>query len=79
MCRLQEEHAVVALNKLACKYAGDITMIFVGPLTNAACCIKMYPKFVKMVKHFYVMGGNWMGKWKKYIEENIFCINFNRL
>lgn len=37
-------------------------MICMGPLTNIALTIRLYPDFMGNVKDFYVMGGNSTGK-----------------
>ncbi|CAK9816829.1 Pyrimidine-specific ribonucleoside hydrolase RihA [Anthophora plagiata] len=56
--QLQKEHAVCALNKIVSEYPDEVTVLCLGPLTNIALAIKMYPEFVKNVKSFYIMGGN---------------------
>ncbi|XP_015603973.1 uncharacterized protein C1683.06c [Cephus cinctus] len=56
--RLQTEHAVDALHGLTANNPGEVTVICLGPLTNIALTIKMFPKFLEFVKDFYIMGGN---------------------
>ncbi|XP_054014099.1 pyrimidine-specific ribonucleoside hydrolase RihA-like [Hylaeus anthracinus] len=55
---LQTEHAVCAMNRIVSQYPDRITVVCMGPLTNIALAIKMYPHFVENVKEFYIMGGN---------------------
>ncbi|XP_012262666.2 inosine-uridine preferring nucleoside hydrolase-like isoform X2 [Athalia rosae] len=55
---LQKEHAVHALYKTVCENPGEVSIICLGPLTNIALAIKLYPDFINNVKDFYVMGGN---------------------
>ncbi|KAJ6649389.1 putative uridine nucleosidase 2, partial [Pseudolycoriella hygida] len=55
-CLIQKEHAVTAMERL---YPGRITFICVGPLTNMALAIKMYPDFSNKIKALYLMGGNY--------------------
>lgn len=40
---------------------GDISVVCLGPLTNIALAIKLYPEFLDNVKEFFVMGGNSTG------------------
>ncbi|KAJ6638366.1 DnaJ like subfamily C member 1 [Pseudolycoriella hygida] len=39
----------------------QITLICVGPLTNIALAMKIYPDFSELVKDIYIMGGNYKG------------------
>ncbi|XP_014221187.1 uncharacterized protein LOC106648647 [Trichogramma pretiosum] len=55
---LKEEHAVCALHRISNEYHGQVTVICLGPLTNIALTMKMYPQFVNSVDKFLVMGGN---------------------
>ncbi len=45
------------LAKTAEKYAGELDIVAIGPLTNIAATIKEYPSFVDEVRRLYVMGG----------------------
>ncbi|XP_031787342.1 inosine-uridine preferring nucleoside hydrolase isoform X2 [Nasonia vitripennis] len=56
--KLKEEHAVCALHRITAKYPGEVTVLGLGPLTNVAIAVRMYPDFAKNVKKFLVMGGN---------------------
>ncbi|KAK1126831.1 hypothetical protein K0M31_004453 [Melipona bicolor] len=56
--KLEQEHAVYALNKIVSEYPNEVNVLCMGPLTNIALVVKMYPKFMDNVKEFYIMGGN---------------------
>ncbi|KZC05065.1 PREDICTED: pyrimidine-specific ribonucleoside hydrolase RihA-like [Dufourea novaeangliae] len=56
--KLQAEHAAYAMNRIVTENANNISIVCLGPLTNVALAIKMYPQFVNNVKDFYIMGGN---------------------
>ena len=55
---LQTEHAVCALNRITSECPSKITIVCLGPLTNIALAMKMYPTFINNIKEFYIMGGN---------------------
>lgn len=54
---IEAEHAVLALLRLAREYAGELTLIALGPLTNIAAAIRLDPAFPARVKQFVFMGG----------------------
>lgn len=58
---LQTEHAVCALNRITSEFPDKISIVCLGPLTNIALAIKMYPEFVNNIKELYIMGGNITG------------------
>uniref|UniRef100_A0A1A9VIJ3 IU_nuc_hydro domain-containing protein n=1 Tax=Glossina austeni TaxID=7395 RepID=A0A1A9VIJ3_GLOAU len=59
---VRSEHAVAAINRLCAKYPKEVTIIAVGPLTNIALCYSMYGQsFAQLIKHLYIMGGNYQG------------------
>ncbi|XP_053678119.1 inosine-uridine preferring nucleoside hydrolase-like [Anopheles nili] len=58
---LQEEHAVSAICRLVEEHAGNIDLLFVGPLTNLALCLKIKPQVFDQLSHLYIMGGNRKG------------------
>ncbi|KAM0728265.1 Nucleoside hydrolase [Formica fusca] len=62
MDRLQKEHVVCALHRIISEDPGNVSVVCLGPLTNVAMAIKMYPDFVNNVKEFFVMGGNSTGQ-----------------
>lgn len=60
--RLQKEHAVCALHRIISEDPGNVSVVALGPLTNIAMTIKIYPEFMNNVKEFFVMGGNSTGQ-----------------
>ena len=54
---LEDEHAVPALLRLSREYAGELTLIALGPLTNIAAAIRLDPDFPARIKQFVFMGG----------------------
>ncbi|KMQ91371.1 pyrimidine-specific ribonucleoside hydrolase riha, partial [Lasius niger] len=60
--RLQKEHAVCALHRITSEDPGNVSVVCLGPLTNIAMAMKMYPEFINNVKEFFVMGGNSTGQ-----------------
>ncbi|XP_055533857.1 nucleoside hydrolase-like [Wyeomyia smithii] len=55
---IQPEHAVNILFSRIDASPREISLIFVGPLTNLALCLKMYPEVRKKIRDLYIMGGN---------------------
>ncbi|XP_062910554.1 inosine-uridine preferring nucleoside hydrolase-like isoform X1 [Mobula hypostoma] len=55
---IQAEHAVNAMMRIATTYAGQVSLVATGPLTNVALASKMDPMFPSKLKHLYIMGGN---------------------
>jgi len=54
---IEDEHAVLALLRLAREYEGELTLIALGPLTNIAAAVRLDPAFPARVKQFVFMGG----------------------
>lgn len=52
-----EVHAADFIIEQAQKYAGELTLIMVGPLTNLALALRKKPELVSMVRDVVVMGG----------------------
>jgi purine nucleosidase len=67
------EHAALALVRLSKLYAGDLTLIALGPLTNVAMAANLDPDFASRVSHLVVMGGAWkaVGNQSSAAEFNI--------
>ena len=61
MSPLQEEHAVLAINRLARQHFGEITLIALGPLTNIALAFRVNQNLSKELKELIIMGGNYKG------------------
>ncbi|KAI9590464.1 hypothetical protein GQX74_008631 [Glossina fuscipes] len=59
---VRSEHAVALINRLCAKHPKEVTIIAIGPLTNIALCYSMYGQsFAQLIKHLYIMGGNYQG------------------
>lgn len=56
--QLQTEHAMIAMHKLITEQPNEISIVGLGPLTNIALAIRVFPQILHDVKEFYVMGGN---------------------
>ncbi|MCY3832098.1 MAG: nucleoside hydrolase [Chloroflexi bacterium] len=54
---IEDEHAVLALLRLSREYAGELTLIALGPLTNIAAAVRLDPEFPARIKQFVFMGG----------------------
>ncbi|KAI5706906.1 hypothetical protein M8J75_012458 [Diaphorina citri] len=51
------EHAVLSLIRHVRNFPGQISLICIGPLTNVAHAIKLYPGFLDNLQQIIVMGG----------------------
>lgn len=49
--------AAQAIGELVCNNPGEITVVAIGPLTNIAQVIQLYPDFAKSVAEISIMGG----------------------
>ncbi|GAB0093126.1 uncharacterized protein DMENIID0001_081910 [Sergentomyia squamirostris] len=56
-----EEHAVNAIERLVKKNPGEVSIVCLGPLTNMALTLRMYPHVALNIKEIYIMGGNSLG------------------
>lgn len=52
-----EKRASNLIYEKALKYSGELEILAVGPLTNIALSIQMYPDIVNHIKHITIMGG----------------------
>ncbi len=57
----EEMPAWDAIYKLAKQYAGELTVVAVGPLTNLALAIAKYKELPKLLKRIVIMGGAAVG------------------
>ncbi|XP_026680068.1 probable uridine nucleosidase 2 isoform X2 [Diaphorina citri] len=55
------EHAVLSLIRHVRTFPGQISLICLGPLTNVAHAIKLYPGFLDNLQQIIVMGGSVKG------------------
>ncbi|WP_227318593.1 nucleoside hydrolase [Cedecea davisae] len=49
--------AVHKMGELICSNPGEITLIAIGPLTNVALALQLYPQMAAAVKQIVIMGG----------------------
>ncbi|XP_064616443.1 nucleoside hydrolase-like isoform X2 [Liolophura sinensis] len=58
---IQSEHGVLAMIRLVKENPGKLSLVAIGPLTNVALAIRLYPEFGSQLKDCFVMGGNYHG------------------
>ena len=68
-------HAVKLIRDLVLTDPGEINIVAIGPLTNIAMAVRLYPEIIAAVKHIYIMGGaiNHCGNMTPQAEFNIYC------
>ncbi|MEB6334082.1 nucleoside hydrolase [Serratia rhizosphaerae] len=49
--------AAVAIGELICRNPGEITLAAIGPLTNIAHAMQLYPRLTQSLKELVIMGG----------------------
>ena len=49
--------AVQKMGELICSHPGEITLVAIGPLTNVALAMQLYPQMASAVKQIVIMGG----------------------
>ncbi|MBD1227956.1 nucleoside hydrolase [Xenorhabdus griffiniae] len=49
--------AVHGIGELVCQNPGEITLVAIGPLTNVANVMQLYPKFTESIAEIVIMGG----------------------
>ncbi|CAL8109771.1 unnamed protein product [Orchesella dallaii] len=59
--RVEAEHSVLAIIRLAEQYKGKLTIIALGPLTNLAMAVKIKPEIKGFIKEVFILGGNMDG------------------
>lgn len=57
----EEEHAVVAMVRLAREFAGRVSLLALGPLTNVALACRLDPEFMSCFNNIVIVGGNVKG------------------
>ena len=59
MAQLQPDprHAALFIAETILAYPGEVTLVAVGPLTNVAMALRLYPEFARQVKEIVIMGG----------------------
>ncbi|XP_046735092.1 uncharacterized protein C1683.06c-like [Diprion similis] len=59
---INETHAVNAMIDLVKQYPGKLTILALGPLTNIALAVRIYPEFLDNLEELIVMGGSIEGR-----------------
>ena len=57
----QPEHALDAIIQMAARYAGELEVVTLGPLTNLALAILKEPAICEQIKQVTIMGGSGSG------------------
>ncbi|HAF62136.1 MAG TPA: nucleoside hydrolase [Anaerolineaceae bacterium] len=75
MIKPDPRHAVELIRDLVLQDPGELNIVAIGPLTNIAMTVRLYPEIVGAVKHIYIMGGaiNHCGNMTPQAEFNIYC------
>jgi inosine-uridine nucleoside N-ribohydrolase len=55
--RVQPQHAVNFIVDTIKKYPHEVTLLVIGPMTNVALAIRMYPEIVPLIKRIVYMAG----------------------
>ncbi|CAH0558071.1 unnamed protein product [Brassicogethes aeneus] len=58
MSIIKEKPSPIALNDILNQHPNEVSLIFLGPLTNLALALKLYPNMSDKVKDLWIMGGN---------------------
>ncbi|KAL1124433.1 hypothetical protein AAG570_001061 [Ranatra chinensis] len=71
---LKTEHAAMALADIVRNNPGEITLLSLGPLTNVALAMHIYPNLLKELKQYIILGGSIKGggNVKPGVEFNMF-------
>lgn len=71
---LSENNAIETIYRNAVKAKGELEIIAIGPLTNIAMALLLYPQLKTLIKHIWVMGGAvYGGNITPTAEFNIWC------
>jgi inosine-uridine nucleoside N-ribohydrolase len=70
-----EGHAVEAILRLAERYAGELTVLTLGPMTNLAIALNLRPGLVEQIRRVVVMGGSFFnpGNITPHAEFNVYA------
>lgn len=66
-------HAAQAIGELVCKNPSEITVVAIGPLTNIAHTIQLYPDFARSVAEIVIMGG--VFQLDSYLKDTNFAVD----
>jgi len=53
----EDEHGVIAMVNAIRRWAGEINLVTLGPLTNVALALSLAPDIVEKIAHCFIMGG----------------------
>ncbi len=67
---VDRENAVDFIIRMAHEHAGELTLVLIGPFTNAAMAVRKDPTIVSCIKEVRVIGGYY---WKDIAEWNVAC------
>ncbi|MFW5749682.1 MAG: ribonucleoside hydrolase RihC, partial [Halanaerobium sp.] len=59
--QLLAEHSALAMKKMILKSKEKVTLVTIGPLTNAALMLSMYPEVKEKIEEIVIMGGSTIG------------------
>ena len=65
--------AAIAMGELIADNPGQITLVAIGPLTNVAHALQLYPQMAAMVKEIVIMGG--VFNVEGYIKDTNFAVD----
>jgi purine nucleosidase len=74
--RVEPEHAVATLIRLANTYPGELNLVALGPLTNLALAVRLDPDLPRKIRKLVFMGGAVTGRGNTVMpaaEFNIYC------
>lgn len=71
------EHAALAILRLSHEYAGELTLIALGPLTNLALALRLDPSLPERVKRLLIMGGAVNGRGNTHHVPAEFNVGFD--
>ncbi len=60
--KAHDEHAALAMLRLSHEYAGQLTFVMLGPLTNLALALRLDPALPQRVPRLVIMGGAVTGR-----------------
>lgn len=55
--RFAEDNAVEVIHRKALELNGELELLVIGPMTNIAIALSMYPELAHRIKHLWFMGG----------------------
>nr|ATU82427.1 venom hydrolase-like protein [Lethocerus distinctifemur] len=72
---IEDKHAALAIVELVKKYPNEITILAVGPLTNIALAMHLYPQLLDEVKELVILAGSYLGggNVKPGVEFNVYA------